>query len=148
MGRAKGFTLLEILLTVTIIGIIAGISLPLMQSFQNKNDSDIAANILAESWRRAQLLSQAVDGDASWGVKVQSGSITLFKGASYVARDAAWDEDFQISSSLLIGGTILNGEVVFTKFTGLPGVTGTIIFTTLNNETKTVTLNAKGMVEY
>ncbi len=133
------------LLSVAAITIIAGISVPVYQSFQNRNDLDIATVAIAQSVRRAQLLAQAVDGDVSWGVKIQSGSIAVFKGTSYAARDTTFDETFDVPTSITPSGV---SEIVFAKFTGLPATTGTTTLTSNINETRTITINAKGMVGY
>ena len=144
MLKKRGFTLPELLLSVAIIGALAGLSLPVYRSLMMKNDLDIAANTVAISLRRAQVLSQAVDGDITWGVKTQSGSIVVFKGASYASRDSMYDESFDIPTSISPSGTT---EYIFSKFTGLPEVTGTVTLTT-ENDTRTVTINTKGAVSY
>ena len=87
MKMQKGFTLLEILLCVAMIGIIGGITAPLYNGLLIKNDLDIAVTTTAHSFRRAQILSQGMNGDSNWGVKVVSGNIIIFKGTSYAARD-------------------------------------------------------------
>lgn len=140
----KGFTLLELLLSIALISVLAGFSLPIYRTLIKKNDLDIAVNSIAASMRRAQILSQAVDGDISWGVKVQSGSIVVFKGASYTTRDTAYDESFDLQSGTNPSGTT---EVVFAKLTGLPQSTGTTTLTS-ESDTRTVSINAKGMVGY
>ena len=143
--KNAGFTLIEVLLSITAIAIIAGISIPVYQSFQNRNDLDIAATTFAQTIRRAQVLAQAADGDMNWGTRAQSGSITLFKGVNYEGRDTAYDEVFDMPSSIIVSGT---QEYVFTKFTGLPQTTGALTLTSMNNETRTITINANGMVSY
>lgn len=140
-----GFTLLEILLSIATITIIAGISIPVYLSFQVRNDLDIAALEIAQSARRAQTLSKAVDGDTSWGIKIQLGSLLLFRGASYAARNTNFDEVFPVPTSIVPSGL---SELVFTKFTGLPQVTGVITLTSNTNETRNITINAKGAVSY
>ena len=143
--KNDGFTLIEVLLSTAVIAIIAGISIPIFQSFQVRNDLDIATVEIAQSARRAQALSGAVDGDTSWGVYVASGSIVLFKGVSYATRDSALDEVFEVPESITPSGL---SEIVFTKFTLLPQTTGTITLTSNTNETRNVTINAQGMVSY
>lgn len=141
----KGFTLLELLLSISIIIIIAGISTPIYQSFQNRNDLDITMVTITQSLRRAKTLSQAVDGDTNWGVKIQTGNIILFKGLSYESRNINFDEIFDMPTSITPSGV---SEIVFTKFTGLPQITGTITLISNANETRNVVINNKGMVSY
>lgn len=140
----RGFTLLELLLSVAIISLLAGLSLPVYRTLLSKNDLDIAATVTASSLKRAQVLSQSVDGDITWGVKVQSGNIIVFKGTSYFARDASYDENFDLVTSIAPSGTT---EYVFSKLSGLPQAIGTVILTT-ESDTRTVTINEKGMVDY
>lgn len=140
-----GFTLIEMVLSIAVIVIIAGISVPIYQSFQIRNDLDIATATIAQSLRRAAVLSQAVDGDTSWGIKIQSGNIEIFKGVSYAARDVAYDEVFSVPTSITPSGL---SEIVFTKFSGLPVSTGTVTLTSNTNETRAITINTKGMVNY
>lgn len=139
-----GFTLIEILLSVALIGALSFLSLPLFRTLISKNDNEVATNTVIQTLRRAQLLSQAVDGDISWGVKVQSGSITLFKGVDYALRDQGFDEVFEVPNTIGVGGT---SEVIFTKFTGIPQTTGTITFAS-ENETNTISINEKGTISF
>lgn len=141
----NGFTLVEILLALALIAFIAGISIPVYQSFQVKNELDNAFGALIQTLRRAQLLSQAVEGDSSWGVYLQSDSLTLFKGTNFAARDTNFDEIFTFQTELTPSGL---QEVVFSKFTGLPQATGTIALTTNTGETKSATINEKGTINH
>ena len=137
--------MVEVMLSLAIIAALAGISAPIYQSFQVRNDLDIAGVTIAQSLRRAQVLSEAVDGDTTWGVDIRSGSITLYKGASYATRDTTFDELFDMPTSITPSG--LSG-IVFAKFTGLPQTTGTVTLTSNANETRTITVNSKGSVSY
>ncbi|MEI8103724.1 MAG: type II secretion system protein [Candidatus Moraniibacteriota bacterium] len=141
----KGFTLLEMLLSVALMGALAGLSLPVYQSFQVRNDLDIAATTLAQSIRRAEVLSQGSAGDTTWGVAIQSGSIVIFQGASYAVRDVTWDEVFSVPTSITVTGA---SEIIFAKVTGLPTTTPTITLSTPINETRTLTINTYGTVLY
>jgi len=140
-----GFTLIEVLLSIAAIAVISGLSIPIYQSFQVKNDVDIAVTTLAQSLRRAQALSRASDGDTTWGLNITSGSIILFKGTSFSVRDSSFDEVFSVPTSISPSGL---GEIVFTKLSGEPQTAGIIILNSTTGETASVTVNAKGMVEY
>lgn len=144
LNHERGFTLLELLLSVAIISLIAGFSLPVYRTLLSKNDLDISATVTTSSLRRAQILSQAVDGDTTWGVKTQSGSIIIFKGTSFASRDSSFDEAFPVPASISFGGI---NEIVFAKLTGFPQTTGTVNLSTESNS-RSVTISEKGMVNY
>lgn len=141
----KGFTLIEIMLVIALMVVIGGISAPVYQSFQVKNNLDVASYTVAQTLRRAQVLSQVGASDSPWGVHIESGSATLFKGASYTSRDTLLDEVSEISTNIIPSGI---SDIIFSKLLGEPQVTGNIILTTSNDDTKTITINAKGTVEY
>jgi hypothetical protein len=110
-----------------------------------RNDLDIAAITLAQNLRRAQSLAQSGDGDMMWGVRVGVGSILIYKGTNYSTRDSTYDENTSIPTSIVPSGI---NEITFTKLTGLPSATGTFSFTSQANETRNITINEKGMVDY
>lgn len=141
----KAFTLIEILLSIAVLAIIFTFSASVYQMLQNRNDLDIAVNTVAQSYKRAQLLAQAVDGDSSWGVKVQTGQIVIFQGTDYAGRNQNFDENFEMPTGITAEGRT---ETVFATFTGFPQTPGELTLTSLNNETKTITLNAKGIADY
>lgn len=133
--------MLELLLSLAVIALVAGLALPASRAFQTRNDLDITAATVAQTLRRAQALAQGMDGDISWGVRVASGSITLFRGAG----DPNFDEVFDMPSTITPSGFT---EVVFAKFTGDPTATGTVTLTSSDSEVINVTINAKGTISY
>jgi prepilin-type N-terminal cleavage/methylation domain-containing protein len=140
-----GFTLIEVLLSVSIIGMLAGISLPVYESFIRRNDLDLASQQLAATLRRAENYARSVKQDSSWSVEVQGSVVTLFQGTNFVSRNTIYDETFDIPASITPSGL---SEVQFAKFTATPNTTGSITLSSTTNSTRTVTLNAKGMVDY
>ncbi len=140
----NGFTLLETIMTLAAIAIVAGLSMPLVIGLQNRNELDIATQVLVSSLRRAQVLSMAMDGDSSWGVKIVQGSATVFRGASYASRTATYDEPYAMSAAVTVSGT---DEVVFSKLTGEPAASA-ITNLTVSGQTWVVEVNTKGRIEY
>ncbi len=141
----KGLALLELILVIATITVLAGIAIPVYSLLQVRNDLDVATNTTLQTLRRAQTLSQAVDGDSTWGVKVQSTDITLFKGASYLGRDTNFDESYSLSGNVTPTGI---SEVVFSKLLGTPNTTGILTLTSSNNEIQNITIGPKGQLDY
>ena len=98
----------------------------------------------AQSLRQAQAFSQAVASDTTWGVYVQTGSVTLFQGSSYATRTTAFDETLEFPDSVDVTGVT---EVVFSKLTGEPSSTGVMTFTS-PTKTETITIYETGALQY
>lgn len=143
--RQPGFTAIEVLLVVGLLSAFTAAAVPALRALMTQNDLENASATFAHALRQAQFLSQAVDGDTSWGVVFTAGSAVIFRGNSFATRDPAFDELETFSDALALTGL---SEIVFTKFTGLPQQTGTITLTAPDNATRTITLTGKGTVEY
>lgn len=141
----RGFTLIELILVIATITVLAGMAIPVYSTLQVKNDLDVAANTTIQTLRRAQVLSQAVDGDTTWGAKIQVSNITLFKGPSFAGRDTTYDEDYSLSGNVIPTGV---SEVVFSKLLGTPNTIGTLTLTNTNGETQNITIGSKGQLDY
>jgi len=141
---SKGFTLIEVVLSIAIIVVIFGIAAPVYQDYQIRNGVDISVNTIAENLRRAQILSMAVDGDSNWGVNILNNEITLFRGVNFATRDVIFDEVSEILPVISHSG--LN-EIVFSKLNGLPNTTGVINLSTSSN-VRTISINEKGILTY
>jgi len=139
----RGFTLLEMLITLAIIVSLSALSFPFISNFQKRNDLEVATNTAVQTVRRAQSLSVASDGDANWGVSIIPGDIVIYRGSTYAARDNTYDEKYSISTNITASGVT---DVSFAKLSGLPSTTGTL--TLSNGDTKAITINGKGVVNY
>ena len=140
-----GFTLLELMLSIAIISVLTGLSLPLYESFLRRNDLDLTVQSAASLVRRAEVYARGNSGDSVWGVAFQSSGITLYKGASYATRAAAFDETVAMPGSVNVSGL---SEVTFAKLTAMPSASGTVTFAGTTNDARSLTINAKGMVDY
>jgi len=144
-AQQAGFTLVELLVSVTIIILITGMTLPIYESFVRRNDLDLIAQSLALTIRRAETYARAVNYDSQWGVEIQSSGVTLFQGTSFAGRNTAYDETVTMPPSVSPSGL---SEVQFAKFSAAPNTTGTVTLTSSANDTRTITINAKGTVSY
>lgn len=141
----RSFTLMEVLLVIALIGIMAGFSIPIYNAFYLRNNLETAANTIVQNLRRAQILSRAVDGDMSWGVYLENGRAVIFKGANYALRDPSFDEISDLPRSVSLSGLV---EINFSKFLGETINSGAITLTSSSHETKNISINQKGTIEY
>ncbi len=140
----KGFTLLEMVFVIALAGIFVGATFPLAQKYLQRGKLDAAVREFASTARYAQLRSQAGQYDAAWGVKVSSGAITLFQGATYATRTSTYDQAVSIPASFVVTGT---SEYDFAKGTGRT-TSGTLTITDTSGSSKAVTVNGFGRVDF
>ena len=145
LSKVTGFMLLEVLLSVALIAALAVITIPIYQSFQVKNDLELAVGTVSQTLRRAQVFAESVLGDAPWGVFVSSTSITLFQGPSFLSRVTSSDEVFDLPGAIQPSGV---QEFVFSKFSGEPQATGTLTLTSSANDSRSVSVMSKGVISY
>ncbi len=136
---------MEVLLSMAMIIIIVGTTIPIYQSFQSRSDLDVAVVTVAQSLRRAQSLAQSSSGDSAWGVYVQTANVTIFKGTNYSGHDATYDEVADMPNSV---NPSTSTQIIFNKFSGMPVATGTITLISNVSSTRILTINSKGTVNY
>jgi type II secretory pathway pseudopilin PulG len=141
-----GITLLETVLSIAILGLLGlGIMGAIVQ-FQTRTDLDAATLTGVDGLRRARSLSRAVLNDSSWGVKFATGTITIFKGASFAARDASFDEELDINPDI----SILNSdEFVFARFGATTTASATTtLFHAGVGASNTISVTSGGVINY
>lgn len=141
----QGFTLIEVLLSVAIIGLLVGMSLPVYETYARRNELDVTTQGAVSMFRRAATYARGVNENAAWSVRIETDKMTLYQGTDYANRDTATDETIVIPASITSSYT---GDVQFAKLTALPSPTGSMTLTSTTNDTRTITLNAKGMVDF
>ena len=141
----KGFTLIEALLSITILVIIAGLSIPVAQRFYTRNNLDVATHSLVQTIRKTQSFAMGSNGDSKWGIRFSNPTITVFKGENFAGREQEFDENYDMPNTVRVSGI---EELVFDKMSGLPNTTQDIILTNSDGETKTISTNSKGFISY
>ena len=153
--KQRGFTFIEILVVIGIIGLFIGLSIPQLRSFQQVSHLENINKEVIAALRLAQSHTLASKGALQYGVYFDVMSTpnqyTLFQGSSYATRDVLKDEvkvlkkEVEISSILLDGGS----EIVFARLTGQANSQGAIIFRLIKDpgRTKVVSILASGAVQ-
>lgn len=117
MTMHKGFTLLEILLTVALLAVVAGISLPVSFSWVASLDQRQAVRTLVASLEEARTYALTGKGGTGWGVQVEGGTVIVFAGGSYAARVVAEDRSWSLPDGVEVTGA---SGVVFAEETADP----------------------------
>lgn len=141
----EGLTLLELLVSLAIIVIIIGASVPVYHRFYIKNELDDTVNNTIQKIRRAQSLAWAAERDDHWGVAIKEGKIILFKGDNYENHDTELSEVFSFSEKIISSGL---EEIVFEKLSGTPMTTGVIEFYLKGRNSRIITINEMGVLSY
>lgn len=142
-----GFTLIEVLLVITLITIVLGLSAPVVRQFQLREQVNVGVSNVALQWRRAALLARHQSENSAWGVAVIGDEAILYRGDSYASRDASYDEALDITAqdqSLSGGASDLN----FSPLDGYPDADAGVTLSNGGSYEKSVSINQIGVVEY
>lgn len=129
MKRRPGFTLLELLVTIGIIGIIAATSIPSYAAAQRRLTVNQAAAELANNLQAAR--TKAMSGGTDVTVVVSSGSVT--------SAVTSWTAPNGITLSPI-------GSVTFAHLSGLASSALTITVQNSGGTNRTVAIAANGKI--
>lgn len=116
----KGFTALELLISISILGVLLAAILPSFLSFRQRSILNTETQELITTINRARLLSVSSKNDQQFGVHFESGKVVLFQGTTYT-NGVATNEEHLFDSALSLSSIVVNGggaEVLFEKVTG------------------------------
>lgn len=142
--KLRAFIIFEVLLALALFAGLITISFPVMLSFEYRNDLAVSRDYAVSAIRLAQINAQSVLEDTTWGVRINTGLITVFGGPSYAGRNPALDITYPINTTIGISGV---GEILFSKVSGNTTNTGTTTFSKEGNNFS-ITINDKGNISY
>ena len=102
----KGFTLIELMITISILGILLGVGLPSFVTFINNNKITSEANDLIYSFHMAR--SEAIKRGAE--VRLVSVTGSDWSGGWNLVADTNNDSDFADAADILMQWEALNGD--------------------------------------
>lgn len=141
----SGFSLLEVILVVSLIVVFAGILIPSFRGAAFSSDLVVARDIVEQAVNQAQSLARSGEGDSGWGVRLAMGQVTVFRGNDFLNRDVSFDRVFKVADEILFQQ---NNELLFDKFTGLPQQLYLVGITNLGGDLITISVNSQGVVDY
>lgn len=143
-----GFTLIEVMITVGIITVLAGLSGPMANIFLSRNELHTEAFKMTDALRRAKAQSMYAVEDSVWGVRFTASDYTVFRGPVYNPADA-FNDTFTLPGILTISGIIINGggnDIIFDRITGTTSTFGTTTIQTDDFQSRTIIINQGGTI--
>ena len=147
--QKNGFTLVEFLVVVAIIGIIAAVIVPSFSKFRNQQALQNSTNALISVLNEARTKTLASVNNTYYGVHLQSDAAILFVGGAY-ALGAATNETVYYESPVAMTSATLTGGGSDVKFDRLKGTTsqyGTITLALPDTTSHSVSVSATGTVQ-
>ena len=147
-ARHRGFSLIETIMAVAMLGILLAIATPTLGSLVTRNDVRISADTAVDALREAQSAAMARKDSGQYGVHFETGQFVFFEGTSYSVGDPdnvvhELDPQVEITGITLTGG---GSEAFFVNHKGTTAQDGTIVFTS-ETGTRTITVNAAGLID-
>ena len=128
----RGFTLVELFLTLSIIAIISIVAISNLSGRKNKSDLNNVASEIAATLREAQTKSVSEDSGVAWGVHFDNTTsksfFALFKN-SYSQANTFGSQTVLPQNVIFDPGTVPSGQsvdITFAKVTGIPAASTTI----------------------
>ncbi|MDD4409254.1 MAG: prepilin-type N-terminal cleavage/methylation domain-containing protein [Candidatus Pacebacteria bacterium] len=138
----KGFTILELLLSVAMIAVLAAASVPLYSIYRSRGSVDSSSSIAVNSLRSAIIFSTSGKANSQWGVHFEKGKITIFKGDSFSSRDISYDKVVTLEDDVTFSGI---NDVYFNN-KGLPSQTG-LVTVSYGQDSRDISIG-QSMIDY
>ena len=145
--RQAGFSMIELMVVIAMIGILAALATPMFMSYWRTSTTSAAAAELASSLNRARQL--AIASNQNYCAEVSGTSLRYRSnatagcggGATWVGTGTRSDGTMPLANRVTVSG----GPVVFTSL-GAAALAGTFTVTNPNSGTRSVVVSASGRV--
>lgn len=142
---SKGFTLIEILLVITILAILAGLSVPFLITFKSSQDLDNTTEEIVSVLRKVQERSIAAEKDSIWGVDFSQPQKYILFQENLTTPGIPEKEIYEYPKNIDL--TTSGNKVKFSKLSG--GIDSEfIIDLTSFNKKRRIIINQEGAINY
>lgn len=140
----QGFTFVELLLVITILGLIVGLAVPFYQSFQVTSQLDNSTQEIVQALRRAQSQAMASEAYIAHGVHFEQSRYILFRGTTFSPADP-FNETVDLPPTVIISA-MSTADVQFSRVQGVAGQAASLTVSTTNGESNGITISVAGVV--
>lgn len=133
--EARGFSLLEMVMVIGVLGIISTATIPMYRKYQVSSDLNNAQALITQGISRARQLAQSGKNDDAWGFSSQYG--VLYEGRNYPSRVSGKDELYAIPSTITVSGVT---DVSFEKLSGKPSTNGNITLSAFDGQQRIINI--------
>lgn len=153
MPKNKGISIIEILVVITIIGILTAIVVLNLSTFRNERSLSNTTSDIISLLNNARNNTISSLNSSAYGIHFETDRVIYFTGSTFNSSDSA-NIEIDLNPSVNIpssGGINLSGggsDVIFTRLTGDTVNYGTIIIRLTSDATrqKVITINKTGSV--
>lgn len=137
----KGFSLMEMLIVIAIMIIILAIVIYSFNTAKSKKQLEVTIDAIDSRLEEAKANALAGKNGKNFGIQFNTTTYVYFSGNSYNPADTT-NSTTTILSNLQITKSIAGGgsSIIFSRLTGMPQATGTIIVTDINNNSNTMSI--------
>ena len=155
MNDEAGFSLAELLVTITIMAILAAVGFSSYAGFKNKKSVEAEASKVVATVREAMELSKSQADGSGWGVHFASpigagnDFYEIWKGDLYASGMVTSKLNLDSTNGFTDPADGAAKDVTFAKATGLPAASTTIVIQSLSGGgTGTINIDTSGRVDY
>ena len=147
----RGFTLLELLIVLTLMSVIAVLILPPFMDFRSRQLLDSQSDLISAVLYQARAHTLASKNNLVYGVHFETDELTLFSGDSFNA-EAEDNQVIDLDSAVTLANISLipdPNDIIFERLTGEASSSGFVRLELTNDSTqfKVININQNGIIE-